>query len=138
MLVDFEPVAGVLGQIYTPDQLWQKQEKGVFITHLNGRDHFPGTEELPEFDGRDAYGVSDNIEQIKAHYPELIESDRMFVVCMTPIIHAEETEQNWRWHKWGQYIGDHDPQHEYLFDEVGIEMVFVFQILEVKSLYVKN
>ena len=139
MIVDFEPVAGLFGQIYTPEKLWQKQEKGVFTTHLNGcRMHFPGTEEFPKFDGRDAYGVCDNVEQIKAHYPELTESNRMFVVCMTPIRHEDETEQDWRWHKWGQYIGDHEPQHEYLFDEVGIEQVFVFRIIEVESLYVKN
>jgi hypothetical protein len=72
------------------------------------------------------------VEQIKQHYPDVFESTRKFVVCMTPIIHAEETEQDFRWHKWGPYIGNHKPQHEYLFDEVGIEQVFVFRILEVQ------
>ena len=132
MLVDFEPVAGLLGQEHTPDQLWQKQEPGVFLTHLNGRDHFPGFDDVEFADYRPDYGVCDNVEQIKSHYPELVESDRRFVVVMTPIIHAEETEQDWRWHKWGPYIGNHEPQHEYLFDEVGIEKVFVFHILEQK------
>lgn len=137
MLVDFEPVAGLLGQLYTPEQLWQKQEKGVFVTHINGfQNHFPGTEEFPKFDDRDAYGVCDNVEQIKQHYPELTDSDRMFVVCMTPIRHEDQEEQDWRWHKWGRYIGNHEPQHEYLKEEEGIEMVFVFHILEIKSLYV--
>jgi hypothetical protein len=134
MLVDFEPVAGVLGQIYKPEELWQKQEPGVFLTHLNGcSQHFPEAEEFPEFaDYRSSYGVCDNVEQIKQHYPDVFESTRKFVVCMTPIIHAEETEQDFRWHKWGPYIGNHKPQHEYLFDEVGIEQVFVFRILEVQ------
>jgi len=137
MLVDFEPVAGLLGQLYMPEELWQKQEKGVFVTHINGfQSHFPGTEEFPKFDDRDAYGVCDNVEQIKQHYPELNDSDRMFVVCMTPIYHDDNG--GWRWHKWGQYIGNHTPQFEYLSEEEGIEMVFVFHILEVKSLYVKN
>jgi hypothetical protein len=130
MLIDFKPVAGVLGQIYKPEELWEKVETGVFITHLSGKNHFPNTEERPEFNQRDSYGVCDNLSQIKSHYPELIESNRKFVVLMTEIRHDEQTEQGWRWRKWGDYIGIHKPQHEYLLDEVGIEKVFVYKILE--------
>lgn len=133
MLVDFEPVAGILGQIYKPEELWEKQETGVFVTHLNGHsEHFPGTEDAT-FTDRKYYGVCDDVDQIKQHYPDIVESDQQYVVCMTPIYHEDQEEEGgWRWHKWGPYIGNHKPQQEYLYDEVGIERVFVFHILEVK------
>ena len=35
---------------------------------------------------------------------------------------------DFRWHKWGQYIGKFNPSHEYFSDEEGIEMVYSFQI----------
>lgn len=38
----------------------------------------------------------------------------------------------WRWCKWGEYIGDYTPDHEYLYDEEGIEEVFVYQIIRIK------
>ncbi|KYC77058.1 hypothetical protein B4092_4795 [Bacillus licheniformis] len=38
----------------------------------------------------------------------------------------------WRWHKWGEYIGNHTPDHEYLYDEKEIEEIFVYQIIRIK------
>lgn len=82
---------------------------------------------------RSNYGVCDNHEQIIKEYPELQEcKDRNFVVIMTPIYKNEqESEGGWRWHKWGEYIGDKTPTHEYLYDEPDIEMIYVYHIFEV-------
>lgn len=84
---------------------------------------------------RGSYGVCDNVEQLLVHYPELEAStERKFVVCVTPIIRANQpTDGGWRWHKWGSYIGIQKPQHEYLYDEMNIEQVFVFHIYEQKA-----
>lgn len=85
MLVDFEPV---VGDFEKPEELWEKVETGVFYTILNGEKlFFPGTNPDPEFDDyRNNYGVCDNADQIKRHYPEVVESDRKFVICMTPML----------------------------------------------------
>lgn len=132
MLIDAEPVVGIWSNIgLKPEDCWYRAEAGVFHTHINGRDHFPDFEHFPDFDNyRQSYGVCDNVEQVKQKYPELVTGDRKFVVLLSEIRHEDETEQNWRWHKWGEYIGTHEPQHEYLYDEVGIERVLVFSIIE--------
>lgn len=82
---------------------------------------------------RSNFGICDNYEQILKEYPELQEyTDRNFVVLMTPIYKDEqEPRGGWRWHKWGEYIGDKKPTHEYLYDEPDIEMVYVYHIYEV-------
>lgn len=78
------------------------------------------------------YGVCDNWEQITERWPEILTSERRFVIGMTEIRRADQPERGgWRWHKWGEYVGTHEPQHEYLADEEGIESVWVFQIIEV-------
>jgi hypothetical protein len=131
MLVDFEPVVGDFGK---REELWEKVETGVFYTILNGEKlFFPGTNPYPEFDDyRNNYGVCDNADQIKRHYPEVMESDRKFVICMVPIFkHHQPPRDGWRWEKWGEYIGDLVPQCGYLYDEPEIEVVFVFTIIEV-------
>ena len=65
------------------------------------------------------YGVADNIEQIKAYYKEWIEKSDWFI-AITKVYQDKENAGKgggWRWHKWGDYIGKLDPQHEYLDDE---------------------
>jgi len=74
------------------------------------------------------YGVCDNHEQILAHVPEIISSPNKYLILMTPIFREHQSSQGgWRWHKWGPYLGDYCPQHEYLYDEE-IDMVFVYGI----------
>ena len=38
----------------------------------------------------------------------------------------------WRWHKWGEYIGKHNPQYEYLDHESGIDYVLVWKLCPVE------
>jgi len=113
---------------------------GIYIAGLNAGNFikYMVIDEYDSFsdgnDCRDNYGVCDNHEQILKEYPELQEcTDRNFVVLMTPIVKAEEPEkEGWRWHKWGDYIGDYEPQCEYIHDEPLIEKVYVYHIYEVR------
>jgi hypothetical protein len=85
------------------------------------------------YDIRSNYGVCDNYEQVLNNYPELQNSDKKFVVSLTPMTKSEEPESGgWRWHKWGEYIGEQHPTHEYLYDEPEIEEVFVYHIYELE------
>lgn len=65
------------------------------------------------------YGVADNIEQIKEYYKEWIEKSD-WVIEINPIFQEKENAGKgggWRWHKNGKYIGNLNPQYEYLDDE---------------------
>lgn len=86
------------------------------------------------------YGVADNASQVIDYYKSLLDiygdymNSHKFVILLTPIFRESQPERGgWRWHKWGTYIGDFNPQHEYLYDEQGIDYVWVFSILEVEE-----
>lgn len=81
-----------------------------------------------------AFGVADNLDQIKTYYAEPIADPvRTFVIGANTLHkHEQEPLGGWRWHKWGEYIGTHTPQCEYLYDEPIIEQVVVFNIYEIK------
>lgn len=68
-----------------------------------------------------SYGVADNLDQIKKYYKQQIEDpDKKYFISVTPIFQEKEHSGEgggWRWHKWGPYIGDLNPQYEYLDDE---------------------
>lgn len=79
-------------------------------------------------------GVCDNWEQIIEKWPEIVESDRHFIISLAKWERASEPASGgWRWHKWGDYIGAHEPQCEYLHDEPEIESVCTFHIYEVRA-----
>jgi len=79
------------------------------------------------------YGVCDNYDQVLQKYPFIESTDNKYVLVMSPIFKKHQPEDGgWRWHKWGDYIGTHDIQHEYLYDEEGIEHVFLFHLYALK------
>jgi hypothetical protein len=85
-----------------------------------------------------SHGVADSVEQLKEYFKDEIEdpSRRYFIAC-TPVFQDRENRGRgggWRWHKWGEYIGKLDPQHEHLDDEDfgdDFEYVICFSINEV-------
>lgn len=85
---------------------------------------------LSELDSSDSYGVCDDYNQILNKFPVIQNSEREFVIFVTPILKAEQEEWGWRWHKWGEYIGTQNPTMEYLADEPNIDKVYVFAVFE--------
>ena len=81
------------------------------------------------------YGVCDNWEQVLSKCDRIkpyLESPEPFVVIVSEIRKESQPENGgWRWHKWGEYIGDKEPQCEYLHDEPDIDSVFVFGVYHV-------
>lgn len=64
------------------------------------------------------YGVADTIEQIKEYYKEEIEDkENKYFIHLTPVFQEKGIRGGWRWHKWGEYIGELNPQYEYLNNE---------------------
>lgn len=86
------------------------------------------------------YGLCDNADQVINYYKPyrnilLNNKQRKFIVLMTPIFREDECERGgFRYHKWGEYIGNQNPQHEYLYDDKHIDMIFHYQILELVNM----
>jgi len=116
---------------------------GMFYSWKQRQDEFkkPREEWNSEvFNCESGFGVADNPEQVLKHFKTVINNpDVEVVISFTPIYKSEQPEDGgWRWHKWGTYIGDHEIQHEYLYDEEGIEKVLVYQVYPVKKKEVTN
>ena len=87
-----------------------------------------------EYGSFNAYGVCDNYQQILDQCPEIVTGERRFVITLAEMRKDGQPDQGgWRWHKWGPYIGTHEPQCEYLHDEPVVENVFCFHIYEKKE-----
>lgn len=110
----------------------KKLKDGVYNVGHFGSSHFlRDYQEYPENLSIGPYGVCDSVDQIFEKCPELITSDRKFVVTVTEVRKEnQDPTGGWRWHKWGDYIGTKNPQHEYLYDEEDIDSVFVYHIYE--------
>lgn len=83
-----------------------------------------------------SYGVCDSPTQFMNKIGKVLDQlPDEYVVGFTEVSKNEQpSEGGWRWHKWGPYIGEQDPQCEYLYNEPSIDKVFVFEILKrVKS-----
>ena len=84
-----------------------------------------------------SYGVCDSPEQFFGHaLGKWIEaSEKYYVVSFTKITKASQPAQGgWRWHKWGPYIGVHEPECEYIYDEGDeIQEVYCYHVFECLS-----
>lgn len=114
---------------------------GVYqISHFGSSD-FPGRDYIDHYRFDKSYkplslstfGVCDDYQQVIDQCPELQDPNRKFVVTVTEVRSGDQPRDGgWRWHKWGPYIGTHEPQCEYLHDEEGIEKVYCYSIYERK------
>ena len=142
MLVDAKiteitnPILAIFSDGIRPKKLAQ----GVYeIESFNGHLEFDGiAEKYPEFPGwRSPYGVCDSVENLMAVRGEdLNDPTRRFIVALTKVERDPSNKGKgggWRWHKWGEYIGAHEIQCEYLDDEEGIDHVYCFHIYEMEA-----
>lgn len=119
-------------------------QQGIYeIPHFSGEHMLGGGyEKYPELNRDDeaaeyvnCYGVCDGVQNLLDKAPVLQHPERKFVVTLTAVRRADEpSDGGWRWHKWGPYIGAHDPQHEYLADEVDIDVVYCYHIYEKRDM----
>lgn len=83
-------------------------------------------------DYRSGYGLADNVEQVLEHYKHLKDSQEQFVIFMTPMYRKDQSEWGgFRFHKWGEYIGTHDLNYEYLYDQTDIDVIYVYHVYHV-------
>ena len=126
------------------------------LTNFNEVDEF---ELIDKYKFFPMSGVSDNASQVKNYLNKIIniylkgtsedeyffegqglfnliknEPNYQFILLLTPIINSHDKSSwgGWRWHKWGEYIGKHNPQYEYLDHEDGIDYVLVWKLCPVE------
>lgn len=80
------------------------------------------------------YGVCDNYEQILEKYKNILNNpNKNFVIGLSTVERdGQPSDGGWRWHKWGEYIGNQNPEHEYLYDDIHINKVYCFHIYEIE------
>lgn len=128
-----DPISKAIADMNGVSSVVQNPRTSVYIRGGFGNSDFlqPEYEAYPEGLVHQPYGVCDSIENLLGEEPVLEDSKREFVVTMTPVLRTnQEAEGGWRWHKWGMYIGYQDPQHEYLYDENEINLVYCYHIYE--------
>lgn len=78
------------------------------------------------------FAVFDTPEQVFEKWPWIEADPNLYVVSIT-VLRKEEQEPSggWRWHKWGDYLGDLEPQCEYLYDEPEIAQATVAHVYEI-------
>lgn len=126
------------------------------LTNFNEVDEF---ELIDKYKFFPMSGVSDNASQVKNYLNKIIniylngtskdeyffegqglfnliknEPNYKFILLLTPIInnHDKSSWGGWRWHKWGEYIGKHTPQYEYLDHETGVDYVLVWKLCPIE------
>ena len=79
------------------------------------------------------YGVCDDYTQILERYSDILNNpNKNYVIGLSTVERKnQESYGGWRWHKWGEYIGTQNPQHEYLYDDTHIDKVYCFHIYEI-------
>jgi len=82
------------------------------------------------------YGIADSVEQITDYYKDITKDlQKFYIVSITPVFQNKENRGKgggWRWHKWGKYIGNLNPQYEYLDDEeFTVKYILVYTIYSV-------
>lgn len=106
------------------------------------------------------YGVADNATQVIRHLENSLKTyfygndfgdefylgkslvkmielypEYKLVLLMTPHMNTKDCSWGgWRWHKWGEYLGVHEPQHEYLSYEKGIDYVLSYDLEIVRKI----
>jgi len=87
-------------------------------------------------DDHNAYGVCDSPEQFMEVLGNKLKEDEAneYVVSFTAVRKIDQAaDGGWRWHKWGPYIGNQNPQYEYLYDEDDIDEVYTYHIYHKKN-----
>lgn len=93
------------------------------------REYAEGTETL----FLNNYGVCDSPEQLLSIY-DFEKDERKLFICFVEIKREDEPSNGgWRYHKWGEYVGEQNPQSEYIYHDKHIEKVYTYSVYQLKD-----
>lgn len=92
-------------------------------------------ESYPNLGSTEPYFVTDNLDTIQKYYDEQInDPEHEYVISVTEVKKQDQPEDDgWRYHKWGQFIGDVEPDSEYIYDSNVHDVAYCVHIYEVKK-----
>lgn len=126
-LTDYKTVNPMSNKyLYTVNTYGVADNATQVIRHLENslKTYFYGN----DFD--DEFYLGKSLVKMIELYPEY-----KLVLLMTPHMNTKDCSWGgWRWHKWGEYIGVHEPQHEYLSYEKGIDYVLSYSLEIVRKI----
>ena len=126
-LTDYKTVNPMSNKyLYTVNTYGVADNATQVIRHLENslKTYFYGN----DFD--DEFYLGKSLVKMIELYPEY-----KLVLLMTPHMNTKDCSWGgWRWHKWGEYIGVHEPQHEYLSYEKGIDYVLSYDLEIVRKI----
>lgn len=78
-------------------------------------------------------GVCDNYGQVLEEHKDILNNpNKNYVIGMCTVDRIKQpSDGGWRWHKWGKYIGNQNPEHEYLYNDTHIDKVYCYHIYEI-------
>lgn len=81
------------------------------------------------------YGVCDTIDEAILYFEACIANKKHeYCIVLSPVYRKNQPpDHGWRYHKWGTYIGTQNPQHEYLYDDKHIDMLYCFNLYVVRE-----
>lgn len=126
-LTDYKTVNPMSNKyLYTVNTYGVADNATQVIRHLENslKTYFYGN----DFD--DEFYLGKSLVKMIELYPEY-----KLVLLMTPHMNTKDCSWGgWRWHKWGEYIGVHEPRHEYLSYEKGIDYVLSYDLEIVRKI----
>lgn len=126
-LTDYKTVNPMSNKyLYTVNTYGVADNATQVIRHLENslKTYFYGN----DFD--DEFYLGKSLVKMIELYPEY-----KLVLLMTPHMNTKDCSWGgWRWHKWGEYLGVHEPQHEYLSYEKGIDYVLSYDLEIVRKI----
>lgn len=130
-----DPIMKMVGMINGNIEPDARLQQGIYLVgHFGSSSFLSDYDQYPDLGEFGSYGVCDGVENLLSKVTVLQDEKRKFVVTLTSVKRANQpSDGGWRWHKWGEYIGAHEPQHEYLHDEEGIDEVFCYHVYERKQ-----
>lgn len=134
-LKPMDPAIAAITSMISGGQKTEKIGDGMFICgHWNFDDHLDKRWE-PYWHDRElqvpSFGVCDSPVQFLEKCGDSLRNDAANEYVISFVLIKQEDQPpdgGWRWHKWGEYIGDKSPQFEYLFDEPDINEVYTFHV----------
>ena len=129
-------IAQLNGEILEDKTYFEKYIDGVY-RHDGFKFNFDSFIEDNTFDTLTdkwvTYGVCDSYEQVLELYENLLsDPDKNYVIGLSTVRRKDQSSDGgWRWHKWGEYIGTQNPQHEYLYDDTHIDEIYCYHIYEI-------
>lgn len=125
------------------DQVHTLYETGVYEFPSFNSYNFIGRSKQYYFEAEDGFewsisGVCDNYNQVKEKYADILNDDnkQKYIIALYKVQQKFEPQRwGWRWKKFGDYIGKHKIEKEYLYDEdlsdINQDHIYCFRILRV-------